>query len=68
MDSSIESVTLRALSGLGEFDLVTCYRGEAIGPPEAQQLAERIGQQIEDIEVEVVVGGQRHDHLLVAVE
>lgn len=66
--TDVEAVTLRALAGLEDFELVTCYCGSSEGPGKALGLCERIEQAGWAAEVEMVPGGQLHDHLLVAVE
>ncbi len=64
----VEAVTLQALSRLGDFELVTMYCGNSEGPGKSRALCERIELSGWSAAVEVVEGGQRHDHLLVAVE
>jgi hypothetical protein len=66
--STIEAVTLGALAALEGFELVTCYHGRSLSTEAAGEIADRIRQQGWGVEVEVVAGGQEHDHLLVAVE
>ena len=65
---TVEAATLQALSRLGDFELVTCYRGAALEAARADRLAQAIRARFGAVEVEVVTGGQPHDHLLVAVE
>ncbi|MFV2063164.1 MAG: DAK2 domain-containing protein [Chloroflexota bacterium] len=65
---TVEDTTLRALAAIGDFELVTCYRGSALEVEQADRLAERIAEQAPAAEVEIIAGGQRHDHLLIAVE
>jgi hypothetical protein len=67
-EASLEAATLRALAQFEGFDLVTCYHGAAVSPDEVEALRQRILGQGWGVEVEMVPGGQRHDHLLVAVE
>ena len=47
---------------------MTCYQGAGVGPAQLEALAAAIEAQGWEAEVEMVPGGQRHDHLLVAVE
>jgi hypothetical protein len=51
-----------------EFEIITLYYGEAVSPDRAQHLADRIGEQLADQEVEVVDGGQPHWHYILSVE
>jgi hypothetical protein len=67
-ETTLEAATLRALGQLGHFELVTCYQGAGVGPAQLEALAAAIEAQGWEAEVEMVPGGQRHDHLLVAVE
>jgi hypothetical protein len=67
-DISVEAATLRALAGLEGAELVTCYHGSSLSAEAAREIAEHIRQQGWGVEVDVVPGGQDHDHLLVAVE
>ncbi len=67
-ESTIEAATLRALARLDDFDLVTCHHGIGLSAAEVKELRSRILGQGWCLEVEMVPGGQRHDHLLVAVE
>ena len=64
----IEATTLAALARLDDFELVTLYCGSSLEPEAGEALRGRIEQGRCDVEVEVVQGGQPHDHLLVAVE
>jgi DAK2 domain fusion protein YloV len=64
----VESVMLQALGQHDEFELVTVYCGQSQGPGRSQALCERIELGGWAAEVEVIDGGQPHDHLLVAVE
>ena len=65
---TVEAAALDALAGFEDFELVTCYWGTGVDPGERQRLRERIEQAGPAVEVEMVRGDQRHDHLLVAVE
>ena len=67
-ETTIEAATLRALERLDDFDLVTCHHGTGLSADDVEELRRRILEQGWDVEVEMVPGGQRHDHLLVAVE
>ena len=64
----VEAVTLRALAQIEDFELITLYCGNSEGPGRTMALCERIELAGWGVEVEVVQGGQPHDHLLVAVE
>ncbi len=66
--ASVEAATLAALAALDDFELVTCYHGAGMDPATAAQLHAALQAQLPDAEVEMLRGGQRHDHLLVAVE
>jgi DAK2 domain fusion protein YloV len=66
--SDVESVTLKALARHEDFELVTLYCGNSEGPGKSQELCQRIEVAGWGAEVEVIPGGQPHDHLLVAVE
>lgn len=66
--ADVEAVTLKALSTYDDFELVTMYCGNSEGPGQSQALCERIELAGFGVEVEVIEGGQPHDHLLVAVE
>ena len=67
-DDSITGATLRGLAGFDGFDLVTCYYGSAVDAETAAAIASAIRARIPGVEVELIRGGQPHDHLLVAVE
>jgi hypothetical protein len=67
-EATVEAATLRALAGLESAELVTCYHGSSLSAEAARAIAELVRQQRGDVEVEVVAGGQDHEHLLVAVE
>jgi hypothetical protein len=64
----VQRVALRALDHFDDFELVTIYCGNSQGPGTSQAICERIEQAGRAAEVEIVPGGQPHDHLLVAVE
>ena len=64
----VEAVTLRALAKFDGFELITLYCGNSEGAGQSQALCERIELAGFGAEVEVIYGGQPHDHLLVAVE
>ncbi len=64
----VEVVTLRALDSIEDFELVTLYCGDSEGPGRSVALRERIEVAGWGAVVEVIHGGQPHDHLLVAVE
>jgi dihydroxyacetone kinase-like predicted kinase len=66
--ADVESVAVKALDTFEEFELVTIYTGESEGAGDSTALCERIELSGFGAEVEVIHGGQRHDHLLVAVE
>ncbi len=66
--SDIEGVALRALAHCGDMELVTIYCGNGEGPGRSQLLCQRIERAGWSVAVEVIDGGQPHDHLLVAVE
>ncbi len=64
----IESVAVKALTTYEDFELVTIYCGRSEGTGASSALCERIELSGFGVEVEVINGGQSHDHLLVAVE
>ena len=66
--SDVETVAVRALDTYEDFELVTIYTGQSEGTGESTALCERIELGGFGVEVEVIHGGQPHDHLLVAVE
>jgi DAK2 domain fusion protein YloV len=66
--TDVEAVTLKALATLDEFELITLYCGESEGPGQSMRLCEHIEIAGFGADVEVIDGGQPHDHLLVAVE
>ena len=51
-----------------EVELVTLYRGAPIDEDDAERLAGSLDSDFEDIEVELVEGGQPHYHFLVSLE
>ena len=51
-----------------EIELVTLYRGAPISEAEAQRMAEALESDMDDIEVELVEGGQPHYHFLISME
>ena len=51
-----------------EIELVTLYRGEPILEADAQRIAESLGSDVDDIEIELVEGGQPHYHFLISME
>jgi hypothetical protein len=67
-EGSAAAAALQALADLGGYDLVTCYRGAALSAAEAEEVGRRIGEAHPGVDVEIVPGGQRHEHLLIAVE
>jgi hypothetical protein len=66
--SDVESVAVKALATYEGFELVTLYCGYDEGTGDSAALCERIELAGFGVEVEVINGGQAHDHLLVAVE
>ena len=66
--SDVETVAVKALDTYEDFELVTIYAGQSEGTGESTALCERIELSGFGVEVEVIHGGQPHDHLLVAVE
>jgi DAK2 domain fusion protein YloV len=66
--SDVEAVTVSALARLEEFELITLYCGNSETPGKSSALCEHIELAGFGAEVEVIDGGQPHDHLLVAVE
>ena len=51
-----------------EVELVTLYRGAPIDQAEAQRISEALDSEIDDIEVELIEGGQPHYHFLISIE
>ena len=51
-----------------EVELVTLYRGAPLDEADAQRIAEALDSDIEDIEIELVEGGQPHYHFLISME
>jgi hypothetical protein len=64
----VEEAVCKALSQLGDFDLVTCYQGDGLGADALERLRAAIDAAGWVAAVEMVPGGQRSEHLLVAVE
>jgi dihydroxyacetone kinase-like predicted kinase len=64
----VETVTLKALATLDDFELITLYCGQSEGPGQSMRLCEHIEIAGFGADIEVIDGGQPHDHLLVAVE
>ena len=67
-EESVEAALVQALAAMGRFELVTCYHGVRLETQDLERLRTTIGEAGWDAEVEIVPGGQRHEHLLVAVE
>jgi hypothetical protein len=53
---------------MGRFELVTCYHGAGLGEVDLARLRATLEDGGWGAEVELVRGGQRFEHLLVAVE
>ena len=51
-----------------EIELVTLYRGAPISEADARRIADALDSDIDDIEVELVEGGQPHYHFLISLE
>ena len=51
-----------------EIELVTLYRGAPMSEAEAQGIAEALDSELDDIDVELVEGGQPHYHFLISME
>ena len=51
-----------------EIELVTLYRGAPMSEAEAQRIAEALDSELDDIDVELVEGGQPHYHFLISME
>jgi uncharacterized protein len=66
--ADVQAVALQALAQYEDVELVTVYCGRSQGPGQRQALRERIELAGWSAEIEVIEGGQPHDHLLVAVE
>jgi dihydroxyacetone kinase-like predicted kinase len=64
----VEAAVVRALARIGDFDLVTCYHGARLRPADLERLRAAIDEGGWGAEVELVPGGQRFEHLVVAVE
>jgi DAK2 domain fusion protein YloV len=66
--ADVATTTLEALSTYEGLELVTLYYGDSVGADDSAALRGRIELGGYGVEVEVIYGGQRLDHLLVAVE
>ena len=64
------SVVTAALSGLGvgEYELVTIYRGQEVSEEDAEALSAMIKRGYPDLEVELQAGGQEHYPYILSVE
>ncbi len=51
-----------------EIELVTLYRGTPLSQAEAERLADALDSGLDDIEIELVDGGQPHYHFLISME
>jgi DAK2 domain fusion protein YloV len=51
-----------------EYELVTLYYGNEITPPEADALTAQLRETYDDLEFELVFGGQPHYHYIVSAE
>jgi dihydroxyacetone kinase-like predicted kinase len=51
-----------------EIELVTLYRGSPMSEADAQRIAEALDSDLDDIEIELVEGGQPHYHFLISME
>jgi DAK2 domain fusion protein YloV len=67
---SPEEATLAALERANprEYEIITLYYGESVGEDDAQRVADLIGEQFPEQEVEVVDGGQPHYSYILSVE
>ncbi len=67
---SLGEVALRVLAraGVSEREVVAVYCGEGVSQEEGRKLAEAIREQWENVEVEVVDGGQPHYPYIISVE
>jgi dihydroxyacetone kinase-like predicted kinase len=50
------------------FELLTVYYGEGADLSEAEELAQRLAESLEGVEVEILHGGQPHYSYLIAAE
>jgi len=68
--SSPTEVILSMLDQLevGDFEIVTIYRGDGVTQDEAEALVTRIQDLDEDLEVELVEGNQPHYHYILSLE
>lgn len=59
-------------SGIGllksGFELLTLYRGRDVDHASGQQLRDELAQELEDVEIELVEGGQAHYDFLISAE
>ena len=60
--------TIKALAADGEAELVSIYYGEGITEEDASALAERVEEEIGDVDVEVHEGGQPVYYYVISVE
>jgi hypothetical protein len=67
---SPEEATLAALeqAKAKEYEIITLYYGESVGEDDAQRVADLIGEQFPEQEIEVVDGGQPHYSYILSVE
>jgi DAK2 domain fusion protein YloV len=69
VNSDAMKAILTALEALEPgFELITLYYGDRADPADAAEVARKIGEWREDLEVEVVQGGQPHYRYLIAAE
>lgn len=54
--------------GVGDFEIVTVYRGDGVTQNEAEALVTQIQDLDEDLEVELVEGNQPHYHYILSLE
>jgi uncharacterized protein len=69
-DKTTEAV-IRDMLGridLEEFEIVTFYYGEDVDPAEAEAVVEGLQDEYEDLEIDLVAGGQPHYHYIFSVE
>jgi DAK2 domain fusion protein YloV len=66
----LEGVVAEVVERLCDSDveLLTFYRGEAIGEAETQALVERLASVYPDVDIEVIDGGQPHYHYIISAE
>jgi DAK2 domain fusion protein YloV len=65
--ASVVQETLERVDA-GSYEIITIYYGEVITANEAHQLAEVVGEQYPDQEIEVIDGGQPHYHYILSAE